>query len=231
MVTTLLIPTLLWGSEIWWTGAQHIIVNLNPTYLHLARLITHLPKRTRADRLLAASSLPPLKSILDAYSRNYGLHLLCAQDYYSNKATLIKVNLREKGVGLGRICFLLGAIVPPNTAMEVTTDPSDTSTSQQFASLPQNKGASQLITDSSRHLTTEWSFIPTDPTTQPTQPVGTLRRNQTRTKSSTRASVIEENTPTSWMPKSTPSGKALTGLSHSRKHPPTSPCALTTKAH
>lgn len=62
MVTTLLTPTQLWGSEIWWTRAQHILDNLNPTYLKFACLITNLPKWTRTDKLLPASILPPLKA-------------------------------------------------------------------------------------------------------------------------------------------------------------------------
>lgn len=52
MAKTILIPTVLWGSEIWWTGARHIIDNFNPTYL---------PTWTRTDKLLAASSLPHLE--------------------------------------------------------------------------------------------------------------------------------------------------------------------------
>lgn len=73
LATTLLIPTLLWGSEVWWTGARHILDNLRPTYYSIARLVTNLPHWTRSDRLLAGAGMPPLKRLLNHISRKYGL--------------------------------------------------------------------------------------------------------------------------------------------------------------
>lgn len=36
LANTLPSPTLTWGSEVWWTGARHILDNMNPTYLRFA---------------------------------------------------------------------------------------------------------------------------------------------------------------------------------------------------
>lgn len=63
MATTLMISTLRWDSEVWWTDASHLIDSLNPTYLKIARLITDLPSWTRSDKLLAASTLLPSPGI------------------------------------------------------------------------------------------------------------------------------------------------------------------------
>lgn len=84
MVSSLLVPTLLWCSEVWWTGALHIVDNRNPIYLRFARLITNQQTRTGTDRLLAAISLPLLKPLLNFTSRRYGLRLLSTQDTPTN---------------------------------------------------------------------------------------------------------------------------------------------------
>lgn len=87
MVTTPLSPTLTWGSEVWWTGARHIVDNMNPTYLRFAQPITGLPTHTRTNNLLAEARIPPVCLLLDFKSRNYGIHLLLIPDDHPNKRT------------------------------------------------------------------------------------------------------------------------------------------------
>lgn len=53
------VPAMLWGSEIWWTGATHILSQLSPAYNTIARIITGLPKWTPLRFLLAEAGLPP----------------------------------------------------------------------------------------------------------------------------------------------------------------------------
>lgn len=49
MVTTLLIPTLLWGIRNLVDRVKTHVDNLTPTYLKFARLVTNLPTWTRTD--------------------------------------------------------------------------------------------------------------------------------------------------------------------------------------
>lgn len=127
LATTLAIPTLLWGSETWWTGARHILDNLNPTYNKLARLVAYLPRWTRIDLLLCGASLPPLDLLLDHKSRKYALRILCGPDSHPNKRLLTRSLLRplDKGVGLRRIAHLINEIVPPDSRMERPNDPKE----------------------------------------------------------------------------------------------------------
>lgn len=46
LVTTVILPGILWGSQLCWTNAAHNISELNPTNHTLARYITSLPKQT-----------------------------------------------------------------------------------------------------------------------------------------------------------------------------------------
>lgn len=90
VATTLLIPTLLWGSAVQLTGASHLVDNLNLNNLKIAILITNLPSWTRRDKLQATSSLPPLQAFLDSASREYGLQLMRSPDNCPNKTILRK---------------------------------------------------------------------------------------------------------------------------------------------
>lgn len=106
LVTALLSPTLSWGSEVWWNGAQHILGNLGPTYNHFARLITAVPSYTYTDKLLCAASIPLLKLLLDLKSPLYGIRLLLVTNNHPNKLALISAT-RRRDAGIGRIKFLL----------------------------------------------------------------------------------------------------------------------------
>lgn len=101
--------------EAWWSGARHILDNLNPTYNTLAGLVTHLPRWTRTDILLCRASLPPLDLLLDHTLRKYTLRILRGPDDHPNKQAVVEALTRPlpKGVGLRRIARLIKEIVPP----------------------------------------------------------------------------------------------------------------------
>jgi hypothetical protein len=44
LITQAFLPALLWGSEAWWTGADHIVRTLSPLYNEAARIIIGLPR-------------------------------------------------------------------------------------------------------------------------------------------------------------------------------------------
>lgn len=46
LTNTLTILSLMWGSEIWWTRATHILDQIYPSYNEIAPIITRLPKWT-----------------------------------------------------------------------------------------------------------------------------------------------------------------------------------------
>jgi hypothetical protein len=53
-------PKMLWGSPIWWTGSPTIQSLLATTYHRIARWITGLPMSTRIAKLLTAAQMPPI---------------------------------------------------------------------------------------------------------------------------------------------------------------------------
>lgn len=117
-MSTLLSPTLTWGSDVWRTGAQHIIDKVNPTYHRFKRLITGLPSYKRSDKLLSAAGIPPHQPLLDIKSRNYAIRLLPAPNDHPTKTIHPHATLR-KGVGMGRIKALLMEIIPPGSRLEI----------------------------------------------------------------------------------------------------------------
>lgn len=122
LATSRLSPTLTWGSEVWWTGAQHILDNLGPTYNRFARLITALPSFTRTDKLLCAASIPPLNLLLDLKSQLFGIRLLLSPDSHPNKISLQSAT-PLKVVGIGRIRALLEQLIPPGADLENPSQP------------------------------------------------------------------------------------------------------------
>lgn len=125
LTTTLLIPTLLWASEIWWTGARHTIDNFNPTYRRFTSLITNLPSWTRTDRLHYCAGLPLLGILLDHTARKFSLRLVRADNLLSVKKTYRNQKPTLAGVGHGRIRDLLNAITPDDARVENDTGPSE----------------------------------------------------------------------------------------------------------
>lgn len=157
MVPSLLILTLLWGSEVWWTSAQHIVNNLNSRYLRYARRITNLLTRTRTNRLLAASIFPALQCLLDNTFRRYGHCLLSSQNSHPNKATARKSTRVPNGIGLSRIRPLLDAITPTDVKPEETKDPADY--------LPTAAFTIPVTTESGIKAHSEWLSTPGDDVT------------------------------------------------------------------
>lgn len=100
MTQSLLIPILFWGSKVWWTGARQIVDHFSPTYHRFALLITTLPPRTRTDKLLPASSLPPLEPNLYSVSKRYGLAILGVPDDQPNKSLFRTCTPLAQGVEL-----------------------------------------------------------------------------------------------------------------------------------
>lgn len=117
LVTTVLIPTLTWSSEIWWFGAHQITDFLNPTYLRCGRLISGFPTHPRTFKLLCAAGISPRNLLLDRKSRDYGIRLLLSQNDQPNKRTL-KETKPGKEVGLGHIKTVLGELIPPKSRVE-----------------------------------------------------------------------------------------------------------------
>jgi hypothetical protein len=68
-------PKILWGSPIWWTGSAAATSALATAYHRIARWITGLPMSTRIPKLLTAAQLPPLKAYLDYLSMRYAIRM------------------------------------------------------------------------------------------------------------------------------------------------------------
>jgi hypothetical protein len=71
-----ILPKMLYGSQVWWTGSISCLAPILSTYNQIARLITGLPHSTCIKNLLTCANLPPLKAILSHISCNYEIRLL-----------------------------------------------------------------------------------------------------------------------------------------------------------
>lgn len=119
------IPQMLWGSEVWWTGASHITDQLIPGYHTIARIITGLPKWTPTRLLLFEAGIPPLHLLLEHNNRRYGIRLLLAPDDHPLKDPLRKLIAnpsRENGTGLQRIANILACAIQDGTRLENIQD-------------------------------------------------------------------------------------------------------------
>lgn len=125
LISTLAIPALLWGLEVWWTGAKHIVNGLNLIQNKLARLITGLTSWTITELPLDGASITPLDLHLDHTTRKYAIKTLHGPDNHRNKETLSDALLRPlpQGVGLRRVAHLLLEIVPAGTRIEKPDNP------------------------------------------------------------------------------------------------------------
>jgi ribonuclease HI len=68
-------PKMLWGSPIWWTGSVAVQSVLATAYHRIARWITGLPMSTKISKLLTAAQLPPLDAYLDYLSMRYAIRV------------------------------------------------------------------------------------------------------------------------------------------------------------
>jgi hypothetical protein len=68
-------PKMLWGSPIWWTGSVVVQSVLATAYHRIARWITGLPMSTKISKLLTAAQLPPLDAYLDYLSMQYTIRV------------------------------------------------------------------------------------------------------------------------------------------------------------
>lgn len=118
MVTSLLISTLQWESEVWSTGASHILDTVKPTYYRFTQLITGLPSYTESYKVLGAAGIPPLILLLDRKYRNYGIGILLTEINHTDKALLRSAIPRNKGLRRGKIKFHLQPIIPPSVTIE-----------------------------------------------------------------------------------------------------------------
>ncbi|KAH0610364.1 uncharacterized protein H6S33_011891 [Morchella sextelata] len=122
LITQGFLPSLLYGSEAWWTGADHVIRSLEPLYNEAARIITGLPRWTKRAKLLREAGLPPLEHLLTYRSRKYGTRILCTEATHPNNESLIELlPYREaniKGTGLHRIASLLLPYQTPGNARD-----------------------------------------------------------------------------------------------------------------
>lgn len=62
IVTTLLIPTLIWGSEMWWTSIPHILDYLKLTYHRFTNLIPSLSEIPRTTKSSLHRRYPSVRS-------------------------------------------------------------------------------------------------------------------------------------------------------------------------
>lgn len=122
LATQTTIPTLLWGSEVWWTGARHLLTSLAPAYNSITPAITDLPKWTPLHHLRAEGGLPPLDLMLNKVIRRYTIRTLLAPDNHPCKPiliTLIKMGGPKKnGVELKPITELLCELIPAGETLQ-----------------------------------------------------------------------------------------------------------------
>ena len=76
LIKTALLPKMLWGSPVWWTGSQHILGRLEPVYHRALRWATGLPDFVPLRKLFAVSRCPPLHCTLNYLSARYAARLL-----------------------------------------------------------------------------------------------------------------------------------------------------------
>ena len=61
LIKTALLPKMLWGSPVWWTGSQHVLGRLEPVYHRALWWATGLPDFVPLRKLFAVSRCPPLQ--------------------------------------------------------------------------------------------------------------------------------------------------------------------------
>jgi hypothetical protein len=76
IVISAILPKMLYGSQVWWTGSITSLTPILSTYNQIARWITGLPRSIRIKNLLTCANLPPLEAMLSHISCNYGIRLL-----------------------------------------------------------------------------------------------------------------------------------------------------------
>lgn len=68
-----LIPRITWALQAWWNNQTTVLTRLQPVYHSALRWIADLPYHTSTRILTQLISLPPLKLLLDYFSRRYAL--------------------------------------------------------------------------------------------------------------------------------------------------------------
>lgn len=81
LALSLTLPAILYGSEIWWTGAVHILSQITPMYNMMARPITGLPKWTPLRLGYPETGLPHWTSCMPGTRGN------TVDDYHWRKTT------------------------------------------------------------------------------------------------------------------------------------------------
>lgn len=87
LINTATLPAFLWGSEIWCTGAAHVVCQAGPTYNSITRYITALPNWTPIKLPLREAGFPPLTALQDPGGRCYSIRILLATDNHPCKLT------------------------------------------------------------------------------------------------------------------------------------------------
>lgn len=125
LISTLAVPALRQGSELWWTGARHIVDNPCPTYHRLAMAATNLPPWPPTDLLLCEVAMPPLNLLFDHTSRKHEIRMLQGADSHLNKLTQTQAiqSTIKKGLSLRRIAHLIQVTVMAKSRLEDTKDP------------------------------------------------------------------------------------------------------------
>lgn len=116
------LPILVYGSDICWTGARHILDRLKAPYHTIDSLITGLPKWTPTNKVVCGAGLPPHDLLLDKISQKYGVRILkCAYDHLC--MTLLRNRIKRagaigNGTGVDRIATVLAQLIPNGIALE-----------------------------------------------------------------------------------------------------------------
>lgn len=126
LASSVSIPNILWGSEIWWTGAPHLTSCMAPAFNTIPRIITGRPKWTPLRKLLPEAGLPPLNLLLDLHSRHYEVPVLQAPDDHPCKPILrdpigTTPSTHKVGCGLRRIADLIHDMIPATGRIKADT--------------------------------------------------------------------------------------------------------------
>lgn len=115
---------MLYGSEVWWTGAAHILGQTAATYNTIARIITGLPKWTALRLLHNEAGMPPLDLLLSRHAVRYGVRILLAGDDHPYKPLLLQciqpvtAAIRPNCTSLQRIADLLQHVLDEGAELE-----------------------------------------------------------------------------------------------------------------
>ena len=76
LIKTALLPEVLWGSPVWWTGSQHVLHRQEPIHYQELHWALGLPKCVANRKLFLMARMPPLQCLLNYLSAPYAVRLM-----------------------------------------------------------------------------------------------------------------------------------------------------------